>query len=166
MTPPRAHAFPRRARPGQALVEATLALLVATSVFLCLFKLSHMLTGKIFAEHAAMRAARARAVGFRDFMCWKVAQVASIPARGRRVTPAEGDEFDYGMELARVPIYLGSPHSGVAAAVLRYEHDVSWKNGSVGDSTGVGVRLETDWFDLEGEAGVEDHAKLYLNGSL
>ena len=56
-------------RRGQAMVETLLAVLVITGLFLALFKLSHMLTGKIMLEHAAMRVARARAVGMNEFMC-------------------------------------------------------------------------------------------------
>ena len=63
-------------RSGQAMIETVLAVLIITFVFLGLFKLSHMLTGKIMLEHAAMRVARARAVGFNDFMCVKTARAA------------------------------------------------------------------------------------------
>ena len=64
-------------RAGQAAVETVIAVLIVTSIFLVLFRLSHLLTGKILAEHAAMRVARARAVGFNDFMCRKAARIHS-----------------------------------------------------------------------------------------
>ena len=57
-------------RLGQTAVETVLATLVVTVAFLFLFGLSRLLTGKILLEHAAMRVARARAVGFNDFM-WR-----------------------------------------------------------------------------------------------
>ena len=84
-------------RRGQAMIETVIAVLIVTFAFLVLFRLSQMLMGKIMLEHAAMRVARARAVGFNDFMCIKAARVASIPAAGKRVWPADGEEFDYGM---------------------------------------------------------------------
>ena len=68
--------------PGQAMVETVLAVLIISFLFLALFKLSHMLTGKIMLEHAAMRVARARAVGMNEFMCLKAARVAVIPVAG------------------------------------------------------------------------------------
>ena len=64
------------------MVETVIAVLAITFIFLALFSLSHILTGKILVQHAAMRVARARAVGFNDFMCEKTARVAVIPVAG------------------------------------------------------------------------------------
>ena len=75
------------ARSGQAMLETTLAVVFISFVFLTLFKLSSMLTDKILLEHAAMRVARARTVGFNDYMCRKSARVAVIPVAGRRTWP-------------------------------------------------------------------------------
>ena len=77
------------------MVETVIAVLIITFVFLGLFKLSQMLMGKIMLEHAAMRVARARAVGFNDFMCIKAGRGAGIPAAGKRVWPADGEEFNH-----------------------------------------------------------------------
>lgn len=163
MPRPRAEA-PRavtvKAAPGQAMIETVLAVLFVTFLFMVLFRLSHMLTGKIMLEHAAMRSARARAVGFNDFMCQKAARVAMIPVAGRRLWP-EGDEFDYRMELARVPIYMGTPNGAVANGVLEYE---GWRRLCVKPGGGFDsrVRLKNDWFDLEGKASIEKNHQLYL----
>ncbi len=143
------------------MVETVIAVLVVTSIFLVLFRLSHMLTGKILLEHAAMRVARARAVGLNDFMCEKAARVAVIPVAGKRLWP-EGDEFDWSMELSRVPIYMGTPDGAVARGVLEYE---GWKTLSVvpGDGTAAEVSMRTDWFRLNGKAGVGRDYSLYMN---
>lgn len=144
------------------MIETVIAVLVVTFVFLALFKLSQMLTGKIMLEHAAMRVARARAVGFNDFMCRKAARVASIPAAGRRTWPEGEDTLDSSMELARVSIYMNTPDGAVAAGVLEYE---GWKTLAVdpgkGDPSRVSMR--TDWFDLGGEAGIRSNYRLYMN---
>ena len=142
-----------RARPGQAMIETVLAVLVITFVFLVLFRLSHMLTGKILLEHAAMRVARARAVGFNDFMCVKAARVATIPIAGKRLWPLD-DDFGYGQELARVRTYLESPDGPRARGLLEYE---GWNELGVdpGDGGMSVVTLKTDWFKLEGKAGIE-----------
>ena len=152
---------PVRMRSGQAVVETLIAAIVVVFGFLALFRLSHMLTGKILLEHAAMRAARARAVGFNDFMCRKCARVAAIPVCGRRLWP-EGDEFDYSMELARIPIYMATPTPAVARGALEYE---GWGRLSVDADSSVDARtrLACEWFDLEGRAAVEDNAAFYLN---
>ena len=77
----------RRLRRGQAMVETVLAVLIVSAVFFGLFRLSRLLAGKILLEHAAMRVARARAVGFNDFMCRKAARVSVIPVAGKRLWP-------------------------------------------------------------------------------
>lgn len=156
-----AKAIAAGSRPGQSMIETMLAVVVVTFVFLSLFKLSHMLTGKILLEHAAMRAARARAVGFNDFMCRKAARVAAIPVCGKRLWPQD-DGFDGGMELARVAIYMGTPDAAVARGVLEYEH---WQRLHIDPGRGERsrTRLETDWFDLAGEADIEENFTLYMN---
>lgn len=143
------------------MIETTLAVIVVTSLFLSLFKLSQMLTGQILLEHAAMRAARARAVGFNDFMCRKAARVAMIPVAGRRLWPTDGD-FDDGMELARVAVYMGAGDEAVARGVLDYEnwHKLRVEAGRDGRAR---TSLATDWFSLEGRAALEENFTLYMN---
>lgn len=145
--------------PGQAMVETVLAVLIISFLFLALFKLSHMLTGKIMLEHAAMRVARARAVGFNDFMCMKIARVAVIPVSGKRLWPEE--DADGMSETSRVYTYFEAPDEARARGLLEYE---DWKNLTVdpGDGGMSVVTLKTDWFKLEGKAGVEDGASYYL----
>lgn len=154
------------------MIETVIAILVIAFVFLCLFRLSYMLEGKILLEHAAMRVARARAVGLNDFMCEKTARVSVIPVAGKRLWPL-GDELDYEMERARVPIYLATPTPPVARGVLEY---AGWNRQSVDPGNGTDSRVTlgfslfgdedgagADAFKLAGEAGVEEHCTYYLN---
>ena len=152
---------------GQVMVEAVLAILIITSVFLCLFKLSYMLTGKILVEHAAMRVARARAVGMNEFMCCKAARVSVIPVAGKRLWP-EGDELDYAMERARLPIYMQTKDAAIARGVLEYEGwmDLGVSPGNGTDSkVGMTFRLFDGLmeFNLGGAAGIEDNYTFYMN---
>ena len=151
-------------RSGQAMIETVIAVLIITSVFLLLFKLSHMLTGKIMLEHAAMRIARARTVGLNDFMCLKSARVAVIPVAGRRLWPSEkdGGEFNWAMEAARARIYMQTGYEGVARGVLEYE---GWKTlfADPGHGGEAHVGMKTDWFDLKGKASLERNYNLYMN---
>ena len=78
----------RHARDGQAMLETVLAVFFITLVFLAVFQVAHMVTTKILLDHAAARAARARAVGFNEWMCLKSARVAMIPVAGPRTWPA------------------------------------------------------------------------------
>ena len=144
------------------MVETVLAVLAVTLVFTVLFNLSHLLTGKILAEHAAMRVARARAVGFNDFMCAKAARVAVIPVAGKRLWP-EDESFTYANELARVRTYLESPDGARARGLLEYEH---WNHLFVDPGDGVRsvVRLGTGWFAVEGKASVEGSSSYYMEG--
>ena len=144
------------------MIETVLAVLVVTFIFFMLFNLSHLLTGKILVEHAAMRVARARAVGFNDFMCLKTARVAVIPVAGKRLWPVD-EKFTAGNELARVRTYLESPDAARANGLLEYEN---WKTLSVdaGDGGQSVVNLKTGWFKVEGKAGVEDGYTYYMGG--
>ena len=148
-------------RRGQAMVETLLAVLVITSLFLALFKLSHMLTGKIMLEHAAMRVARARAVGMNEFMCLKAARVAVIPVAGERLKPGKNDERKDMSESALARMYMRTPDSSYADGLLRYK---DWDRLSL-NSDGSGVtrtEMKTEWFDLRGEAEV-DGPPIYMN---
>ena len=149
-----------KTRPGQAMIETVLAVLVITFVFLALFKLSQMLTGKIMLEHAAMRVARARAVGMNEFMCIKAGRIAVIPASGKRLRPGPDDERANISESALARVYMRTLDWSYANGLLRYEH---WDRFSV-DMTGgaTHTKMKTDWFDLDGEAEV-DGFPVYLN---
>ena len=149
------------------MIETVLAVLVVSFLFVVLFRLSYMLTGKILLEHAAMRVARARTVGFNDFMCLKSARVAVIPTAGKRLWPTGDDAIDWSMELARIPIYMSTKNEAIARGVLEYD---GWNRLSVepGDGTDVKTSLgfslfgDSDDFRLEGRAGIERNCDLYM----
>ena len=149
------------------MVETVIAVLVVSFAFLTLFRLSWLLTGKILLEHAAMRVARARAVGFNDYMCRKAARVAVIPVAGKRTWPEAG-EIDAAMEESRIAAYLASEHEAEARGILDYAR---WGDLAVdpGDGTDATVALGFELFDgawtfaLSGAAGVEANHTLYLN---
>ena len=143
-----------RAMPGQAMVETVLAVLIISFLFLALFRLSHMLTGKIMLEHAAMRVARARAVGMNEFMCRKAARVSVIPVAGKRLKPGPGDERKDMSETALARMYMRTPDSSYADGLLQYEN---WKDLTVVPGRGGAshTAMKTDWFGLRGEAEVD-----------
>ena len=152
-------------RHGQAMLETVIAVLIITSLFLALFKLSHLLTGKILVEHAAMRVARARAVGLNDYICRKSARLCVVPVAGKRLAPVDGtagEEFSDAMELSRVHLYMNTPNDAVADALLDYE---GWHHLTVepGDGEEARVKLKTDWFTVSGRAALESEFNLYMN---
>lgn len=162
-------AGPRR---GQAMVESALVILAACFLFLALFQYARLFADKAVLSHAAARAARARAVGFNEWMVRKSALAGAIPASGRRLVPdfretdaarrpAAGrknalDAFldlafrtpartaGYGIEAGRVPDFMASVSSGRARGILDYER---W------DDTDVDIR-ERSGFDEESPASL------------
>jgi len=139
------------------MIETVLAVLVITFLFFFLFWLSRLLTGKILVQHAAMRVARARAVGCSEFHCLKTARVAVLPVAGRRLWPEDGDErLEGANELALVRMYMRTPDSLYASGLLRYEN---WDRMTVtiGDDGPSSVSMKTEWFTLRGEAIVDNY---------
>ena len=149
-------------RKGQAMVESLLAIVIITSVFLVLFHLAHLLMGKILLEHAAMRVARARAVGLNRCMCVKDARIAVISVAGKRLWPMGENEIGDSEALSRIPIYMAAPTLPIARGVLEYEY---WDNLKldIGDGTSSKAELETDWFTVSGKAGIERNADFYMD---
>ena len=149
------------------MIETVLAVFFISLAFVVLFRLSYMLTGKILLEHAAMRVARARSVGFNDFMCRKIARAAVIPVAGRRLWPTGDDAIDWEMERSRLPIYMIANTEAIARGVLEYE---GWGRLSVAPGNGTDTKVslgfslfgKSDAFRLNGKAGVEDNAGLYM----
>ena len=150
---------------GQAMLETVIALVFVFFSVFSLIALSRMLMARIVLDHAAARAARARSVGFNDFMCRKAARAAMIPVAGRRLWPAR--DFEGFGELARVPVYLASRDESEARGVLEYEY---WNTSSLEiddsalDVSSVKTRIEmrTEEFCMEGRSGVEAHFPHYM----
>jgi hypothetical protein len=150
------------------MIETVLAVLVVSFAFIVLFRLSYMLVGKVLLEHAAMRVARARSVGFNDFMCRKVARVALIPVSGKRLWPTGDDAIDWNMELSRIPIYMSTMSESIARGVFEYD---GWNHLSVDPGDGTATKVsqgfslfdDTEAFRLDGTAGIENNASLYMH---
>ena len=149
---------------AQAMVETLIAVLVIMLIFTSAFTLSRKLAARTLLDYGAARAARAKAVGFNDFMCRKSARAAIIPVAGKRLWP-EGQGID---EVARVPIYLASENPPRANAILEYEY---WHSTGIDVRSGMGIapvaeaRLEmsTEEFEVEGNAKVESHFPFYMH---
>ncbi len=159
----------RAARAGQSMVETMLAVIFVSFVLFFSFRIVRMVTAKILLDHAAARAARARAIGYNDFMCRKAARTAMIPAAGRRTWPADAD-FEEGFdEAARIRNYLASRSESVARGILNYEWwphtgvDVDASSFGVAPVVEAAVDLDTDEFHLQGGAEIESHYQLYMN---
>ena len=143
-------------KPGQAMVESLLAIIIITFLFLALFKVAHLMLAKVLVEHAAMRVARARAVGLNKCMCLKDARIAVMSLSN------EDDKISNEQAVARIPIYMVSENMSRAAGILDFE---IWDHLSldIGDGTDSKVKLANDWFTVDGRAGIERNADYYMN---
>ena len=138
---------PRRARSGQAMVESVFMIIVLAFIFFTAMQISQLFAAKEINYHAAAAGARAKTVGFNDFMVHKVVRVATIPNAGNMVTPAipprPGNSAYYRhtpvhlqwgaalrnnpispqhtIEASRIPLYLGAERWGELDAILDYE---------------------------------------------
>ncbi|MFO1491184.1 MAG: TadE family protein [Kiritimatiellia bacterium] len=141
------HPARRDPRAGQAILETGIAM-----VLLCLIVFGGVQVARLFAArdivaYSASAGARAAAVGFNDFMVYKVTRVAAIPNAGQMTNPAQpadapdtvwgdisaGEAITVGLlsrpgfpperevEQSRIPLYLGSTHWGELPAILDYE---------------------------------------------
>ena len=145
-------------RSGQAALETFIVVLVVCVLLFGLLQTAVVFSGREVLHHAAARAARARAVGFNDWMAFKAMRVASIPNSGRMLEPAftplqastpyggnpsPGAAWDAAMtavpgmseraalERVRVPAYLASDNHARAGYVLDY---AEWQRGSFQES--------------------------------
>ena len=145
-------------RSGQAVLETFIVVLVVGVLLFGLLQTAVVFSGREVLHHAAARAARARAVGFNEWMAFKAMRVASIPTSGKMLepvfaplqttaplgaNPTPGEAWDAAttavpgvseraaLERVRIPAYLDSDNHGRADYVLNY---AEWERGSFRES--------------------------------
>lgn len=135
-----------RFRRGQALLESMLMVFVLCLLACGVYQLALVFAAKDVLMHSARAAARAKTVGFNSWMVEKCSRVAAIPNAGLITTPtivdtpelqplvaalSPGELWDevlrrvpaseqVGVELARIPEYLGSDYPLQASYILDY----------------------------------------------
>ena len=112
------------------MLESVIAMIVILVLFLALFNLSDQVRSKLLVENAAAKCARARAVGYNDFMIQKIARLSTMPAAGKCLTPADSEDegtLSLHSRYGRIDDYLMSEYEAQADAVL----DVDlWRDGA------------------------------------
>ncbi len=143
-----------RGNSGQAALESFIVILFVCIILFGVLQAAVVFSGDEILHHAAARAARARSVGFNDWMAAKAMHVASIPNSGRMiepifqplqnnnpfgVSPSAGVAWDRAFaanpgvseraafERVRIPAYLASANNARASYILNYEE---WDRGS------------------------------------
>jgi hypothetical protein len=137
----------RRTRSGQTILEACLMVAMASFLLFGVLQVMQLYTAQQVLDHGAFAAARARAVGFNDFMVFKAFRAATIgnaglieepeiddvsidPAFWGEVLP--GDAYEYALtatpsspqfaaERSRIPLYMGAWEMGDLPAILDYD---------------------------------------------
>ena len=172
-------------RSGQSLIETCLALFLICLLFAGFFQVSQILAAREVLQHAAARAARAKTVGFNQWMVKKCVRAALIPNAGRMLEPAYTNEnqelrnmtdqlapgplwdrllaltpssAQYDLERARIPQYLGSENASLAKATLDYER---WQDDSI-DYTKSVVAIGTNQTVVDGGIQMTVEQKLPL----
>lgn len=137
-----------RRQQGSALVESCLAIMLICLVFTAVLQVTHIFVAREILGHAAASAARAKTVGFNEWMIAKVTRAAAIPNSGKLLEPvldysdpflqsaasslrpgslwgwslsAPPSMMQYSVERARIPEYLEARNHMDAAMVLDYE---------------------------------------------
>ncbi len=168
-TPPTATRVPQH-KSGQALLESFGIIMLLCLILFGMVQYVLMLTATEIIQYSADASARARSVGFNNFMVYKVNRVTSIPNAGLMTTPGgfpAGDDWtsttvgemwedeiwdnptssQYNqIEQYNIPLFLGSENWGMMYGYLDYA-DWDTVSGpsyvvSSGETVAVVVRQE------------------------
>lgn len=141
--------FQRRRCKGQSIIESALVIMVMSMICLGVLQVSQLFMAQEVLHNAAASGARAKAVGFNNFMIDKVVRAATIPTAGRITNPVYNHVSNFpawrengntisdlwnralysgvsgtaqsGIEVYRIPMYLGANSYGELGGILDYE---------------------------------------------
>lgn len=169
------------ANGGQALIEACIVIGLICLLLCGLFQLSQIYSAKEIALYACARGARAKIVGFNDFMVEKAVLVGTIPNAGKMTFPetAGGPLAQMAIERGRIPLYLAAEWN-MLDGILQYE---DWDTIGYYYPNDFALDLQfsvsqdlplryfpavfrafyaADFFPLNTELSMDNHAALYL----
>ena len=163
------------------MLESVIALFFLCFAFFLVVDYAELLKTRTVMDYAAARAARARAVGFNDFMVAKTLRIATMPVAGECLTTrGTGRPPTAGFLISRSGSYLQSEYESDTKGILDFElwdpAKFGWSaaesyNGRQGDVT-VKVHQRhplvsalpggVDETTIGGEARSESHYRYYL----
>lgn len=134
------------------MVESVIALFFVLVIFLFMVDLLQAMKAKILVEYAAAKCARARSVGYNDFMLTKIARLATMPAAGKcKTRDEEGVVISRSAATHKMGAYLNSGYEAQADQILDFDF---WNSTFVDtklDSSGIEVtvlqRRQIPFFD-------------------
>ncbi len=115
---------------GQSLIESCIVIAVLCLLFMGMFQVSQLFMAQEILSFAAGRGARAKSVGFNEFMVFKTVRVATIANAGQMTYPGVdgGPAQQRALERSSIPLYLGSDRHRRLSSILDYEDwgDISY----------------------------------------
>lgn len=165
------------------MIESIVVMFFLCIVFFLVYEYSNLLNARTMVDYAAARAARARAVGFNDFMITKTVRVATAGVAGEcRSKTDEGDDLSTSAIVSRMGSYLEIEHETDAKGILDFElwdtFHLGWSaDEPKGDNAELHLRVwqrrplygfENDpdqdhtLHSVSGEAAIENHYPFYL----
>ena len=160
------------------MVETVVVMFFLCLVFFLVYEYANLLTAHTVVNYAAARAARARTVGFNDFMVTKTVRVATASVAGECLSQDDfGDELSTGTIVSRMGSYLETEHEADTKGILDFELWEPCKLGWTADEPkGENAELimrvwqrrplydadDEELREVRGEAGIENHYPLYL----
>lgn len=144
----------RAHKAGQAMVETILVLFFLFLAFYTVFQFADNFRARQLVDYAASRVARARAVGYNDYMLKKTADIATMAAAGECYTKTDtGKRLSARGLISRSPDYLACTYAAQAQQVLDFE---LWRNGKTqvacplagSKLTAHVIQLRPQFFDL------------------
>lgn len=167
-------------RRGQAMVETVVVMFFLCLAFFYAGDYANVLLTKTVIAHAAARGARARAVGFNDFMVTKTVRIASMGVAGECLTKeANGTSpLSTAALVSRSGSYLETEYEADTKGVLDFElwdpSRLGWTCAEPGGEYGeltmrVWQKAPVHLSDrdgplrtVEGEVSIENHYSRYL----
>jgi len=112
------------------MVESIVVLFFLCIVFFLVFDYARLLICRTALDYAASRCARARTVGFNDFMVLKTARLGAMSVSGECLTRINGDTIPSTAALvSRMGSYLQAESPAETDGILNFER---WHNGKLG----------------------------------
>lgn len=168
---------------GQALIESCLVVGLLCLLLMGLFQLSQLYLAQEILDYAAGRGARAKAVGFNDFMVKKTVRIGAIANAGALTFPERSGGGPWAQwthrESPRIPHYLQA-NSWELDAILNYAQweSVRWSCPAT-EAPLLHFEVRQDMplmffsnvfkafligsaVPMKGEADIENHYPLYL----
>jgi len=146
------------------MIETTIVLFMLCIIFFLVFDYARLLNCRTVLEYAATRCARARAVGFNDFMVLKTARLGAMSVSGKCLTQFDDDDPDAqpttSMLVNRMGSYLQTASYAETFGILDFElwqpSKLGWSCVESSDGIAMHVWQKQPVFRILNPQGADD----------